>query len=130
MRRVSIIAHGKIVMFLEDQEVQGDNGNHSKEEWQENSSAPLPKQRFPGSFPDGKINAHSGYVKQQRNPPNIQHSHRFPQNLHRFWAPDKSDKHGPGLENDRNVVDQEKSDRDHPQPVNIVSSFRCHWITC
>jgi len=109
--------------------MQGHNGYDAKEERNKNSLGTLEQQFRPGSFTDGKIYAHTGNIEQERDSPDIQHGHRLPQTFHDLITPDKSYKHGPGLENDSNMIDYKQTYGNHAQPVNIVSSFDCHHIT-
>ncbi len=123
---VRVIIQGLVVVSLEDVHVQGRDGDDPEQEGQQDPDGPLADQLLPVTLAQRKIDSHARDVEQERDAPNVEQGHRLPQVCDQLLAADEADEHGPGLEDDGDVIDKEQADRDHTEPVDVVSSFCFH----
>jgi hypothetical protein len=119
-----------VIILLPHQEVEGYYAQDPKYKRHQNSLSSLEDQLVPVSLPDGKTDAHSGDKKEQRDSPDIDHRHGYPQGFQRPVALNKYDKYSPGLKGYSNMIDQEKANGYDPHPIYIVSSVCCFHFIC
>ena len=102
----------------------------AENEGQEYPSRPLFEQLLAVALFHGEADSHAGDQEQDRDAPDVQQRHDFPQPFQRLLVLDEENFVCPGLKADGNVIDNEQPHGQCSEPVDVIATLPACVAMC